>query len=360
MTLGKDYYEVLGVTKTASDDEIKKAYRKMALRFHPDKNQSPGAEDKFKEIGEAYDVLSDAGKRQTYDQYGEQGLKGDMGGQGHQGPGGSPKFRQGGNPDFSYTYHGDPNTTFSQFFGGSNPFASFFSGDGPGSKDGMGQEDMDVDMKDLLGGIGGGGNHTGFKFSPDMSGHKQKKRARDQDPTIEREVFVSLEEVARGCEKKMKISRRVIREDGTQTVEDKVLKIPVKAGWKSGTKITFPKEGDKVPGKIPADIAFIIRDKPHPMFTREGEDLHYTYKVALREALCGTLVEVPTLSGSKVGLDCRGEVLNPSSTRRLQGYGLPHPRNQTKKGDIIVKFEVIFPDSLTEDSKKLVYNSLSY
>merc|ERR1711962_1341879 len=132
--MGKDYYSILGVTKGASDDEIKKAYRKLALKYHPDKNQSPGAEERFKEIGEAYDVLSDSRKKQIYDQYGEEGLKGSMGGGPgqQQGPQGMPNFGDGG---FSYSYHGDPNATFRQFFGNSNPFESFFNG-GAGSNAG--------------------------------------------------------------------------------------------------------------------------------------------------------------------------------------------------------------------------------
>merc|ERR1712180_85564 len=110
ITMGKDYYSILGVAKGASDDEIKKAYRKLALKYHPDKNQSPGAEERFKEIGEAYDVLSDSRKKQIYDQYGEEGLKGSMGGGPGQpqGPQGMPNFGDGG---FSYSYHGDPNAT---------------------------------------------------------------------------------------------------------------------------------------------------------------------------------------------------------------------------------------------------------
>merc|ERR1711936_252722 len=128
--MGKDYYTILGVARGASDDEIKKAYRKLALKYHPDKNQSPGAEERFKEIGEAYDVLSDSRKKQIYDQCGEEGLKGSMGGGPgqQQGPQGMPNFGDG---NFSYTYHGDPNATFRQFFGNSNPFESFFNGGGP-------------------------------------------------------------------------------------------------------------------------------------------------------------------------------------------------------------------------------------
>merc|ERR1712112_619078 len=133
-----------------------------------------------------------------------------------------------------------------------------------------------------------------------------RKQARVQDPTIEKEVFVSLEEIATGCEKKMKISRKIYKDDGSMNHEDKVLKINIKAGWKSGTKVTFSQEGDKIPGKIPADIAFIIRDKPHPIFSRDGTNINYTYKIPLREALCGSVIQVPTLEGKKIGINCSG------------------------------------------------------
>merc|ERR1712168_862015 len=157
----------------------------------------------------------------------------------------------------------------------------------------------------------------------------------------------------------MKISRSVYREDGARVNEDKVLKVVVKPGWKAGTKVTFAKEGDQSPGKIPADIAFIIRDKPHPIFTREGSDIKSIYKIPLREALCGTVVQVPTLEGKKVGINCTGEVIKPTTTKRLQGFGLPYPKDPTKKGDIIVGFDVLFPDAISQSSKDVLYDVLS-
>eukprot|EP00092_Neocalanus_flemingeri_P004200 GFUD01004518.1.p1 GENE.GFUD01004518.1~~GFUD01004518.1.p1 ORF type:complete len:368 (+),score=101.66 GFUD01004518.1:314-1417(+) len=367
--MGKDYYRVLGVAKGASDEEIKKSYRKLALKYHPDKNRAPGAEEKFKEIGEAYDVLSDPKKKRIYDQYGEDGLKGGMGGMGgtggmggmgagapHGHTGGMPNFGDGQN--FSYSYHGDPRATFSQFFGNSNPFESFFTGSPGGMGGNMGgHEDMDIDLDEILGGFGGG-NMRG-QFRPHGSGQKPRKQAKIQDTTIEKEVFVNIEEIATGCEKKMKISRKIYKEDGTLAKEDKVLKINIKPGWKSGTKVTFSREGDQISGKIPADISFIIRDKPHPIFTRDGANIKYTYKVPLREALCGTIVQVPTLDGKKVGIDCSGEVIKPVTTKRLQGFGLPFPKDPTKKGDLIVGFDVIFPDPITQSSKDIIYDVLS-
>ena len=367
--MGKDYYKVLGVARGASDDDLKKAYRKLALKYHPDKNKAPGAEEKFKEIGEAYDVLSDPKKRQIYDQLGEEGLKGGGGmppgggsGPASGGFGGMPPG--GGMPGgYTYSYHGDPRATFAQFFGTADPFESFFGGGGGGMPGGGfgggpgggvrgfggpgmgGGEPMDIG--DILGGLGGGGQGGG-----------RRKQPRAQDPTIEKEVFVTLEEVSTGVEKKMKISRKVYSEDGSVRNEEKVLKIQVKPGWKSGTKITFAKEGDQVPGKIAADIAFIIRDKPHKLFTRDGANLKYTYKIPLREALCGSVLHIPTLDNRKIGLDCTGDIIKPNTVKRLQGYGLPLSKEPSKRGDIVVNFEILFPDSLTKSSKDILFDVL--
>jgi len=362
--MGKDYYQVLGVARGASEEEIKKAYRKLALKYHPDKNQAAGAEEKFKEIGEAYDVLSDSKKKKIYDQCGEEGLKGGMGG--NAGSGGMPNFDFGNGQGYSYSYHGDPRATFSQFFGGSNPFASFFSASpgGMGGPNGFGgvhaSEGMDIDIEELIGGLGNKnmGGQFGRPSNLGSYGGVPSKQAKVQDATIEKEIPVSLEDIAKGAEKRMKISRKVHHDDGRLTNEDKVLKINVKPGWKSGTKVTFSQEGDKVPGKIPADIAFIIRDKPHPVFSRDGTNLKYTYKIPLREALCGSVVQVPTLDGKKVGLNCP-EVIKPTTTKRLQGYGLPFPKEPSRRGDLVVSFEVLFPDNVSTSSKRTIYEALS-
>jgi len=369
--MGKDYYKILGVAKGAKDDELKKAYRKLALKYHPDKNKAPEAEEKFKAIGEAYDILSDPKKREIYDQYGEEGLKagqgsGPPGGSGFSSAGGMPGG-VGGMPPGGFSYHGDPKATFAQFFGTSDPFSNMFGGPGGmgggmgGGRGGFGEvhggEPMDIG--DILGGMGGGGG-MGYGGPSAGRGMRQKQQ-RTKDPTIEKEVGVTLEELMTGVDKKMKISRKIYSEDGPVRTEDKVLKVQVKPGWKSGTKITFAKEGDQVPGKIPADIAFIIRDKPHSIFTRDnGHNLKYTYKIPLRDALCGTILHIPTLEagGRKIGLDCTGEVIKPNTVKRLQGYGLPITKEPGKRGDIIVNFEILFPEKITKTSKDILYDVL--
>uniref|UniRef100_A0A1I7T236 DnaJ homolog subfamily B member 13 n=1 Tax=Caenorhabditis tropicalis TaxID=1561998 RepID=A0A1I7T236_9PELO len=327
--MGKDYYKVLGIAKSATDDEIKKAYRKMALKYHPDKNKEPGAENKFKEIAEAYDVLSDDKKKKIYDQYGEEGLKD-----------GAPGAGGGAGGGMHYEFRGDPMNIFSSFFGGSDPF-------GPGG----------AGMFDLGGGAGGPGmffmNQGGGGMDDGMFGmHGGGRRATRQDPAVMHDLAVSLEDVLKGTTKKMKITRKVMT-DNAQRLEDKVLTVTIKPGWKSGTKITFPKEGDQHPNRTPADIVFVIKDKPHPKFKREGSDIKRVEKISLKTALTGGEIMVPTLDGADYRLQLN-EIIKPGTTRRLTGRGLPNPKSPSHRGDLIVEFDVEFPTHLTPNQKDAI------
>ncbi|PVD28192.1 hypothetical protein C0Q70_10778 [Pomacea canaliculata] len=217
-----------------------------------DGNQA--AADKFLQVAEAYDVLSDPKKRAVYDQFGEEGLKNGV-------PHGC---MEAGAWTQGYTFHGDAEQVFRDFFGGDNPFQEFY-------------DRVDGDLSMGFGGLAGRG-------------------AKKQDTPIERDLFLSLEEVYHGCTKKMKISRRVMNEDGhTSSIRDKILTITVKKGWRPGTKITFPKEGDQGPNNIPADIVFIVKDKPHPRFRREGTNLIFMAHVPLGRALTQYTVDITTL-----------------------------------------------------------------
>ena len=296
--MGKDFYKVLGVSKGATDDELKKAYRKLALKYHPDKNKSAGAEAKFKEIAEAYEILHDPKKREIYDKYGEDGLKGGT----PFGPnGGSPGESMPGN--FSYSFHGDPFQTFKMFFGDEDPFANLFGGGMPGMGPMGGQHGPGGTTFSFVGGepmqtggCGGGnpfGNMAGFGGPPGFDGGCCGGRMpREKDPPVTYDLQVSLEDIYSGTTKKMKITRNIISPDGRVTKEDKMLTISVKPGWKEGTKVTFAEEGDRKPNSKPADIVFVIKDKPHPTFTRSGSDVKYKAKVGLREVI--THLRLPT------------------------------------------------------------------
>uniref|UniRef100_A0A7N6BQC5 J domain-containing protein n=1 Tax=Anabas testudineus TaxID=64144 RepID=A0A7N6BQC5_ANATE len=288
-TMGKDYYKTLGIPKGSNEEEIKKAYRRMALRFHPDKNKDANAEEKFKEIAEAYEVLSDPKKRAVYDQLGEEGLK----------TGGSSSSGAPGSSTYHYTFHGDPHATFASFFGGSNPFDMFF---------------------------GEGRRRRGAPSERLGAGRKQ------QDPPVVHELKVSLEEIFHGCTKRMKITRRRLNPDGrSMRTEDKILNI----------------EGDETPENIPADIAFVLKDKGHTHFKRDGSNIIYNCKISLKEALCGCTVSIPTLENRIISLPCH-DIIKPGTVKRLRGEGLPFPKNPSQRGDLIVEFSVLRTPVSTE------------
>eukprot|EP00117_Sycon_ciliatum_P038640 scpid11130/ scgid0859/ DnaJ homolog subfamily B member 4; Heat shock 40 kDa protein 1 homolog; Human liver DnaJ-like protein len=352
--MGKDYYKILGVSRDASESDIKKAYRKMALKFHPDKNKDPGAEDKFKEISEAYEVLSDSDKRAVYDKYGEEGLKAGGGGGGSpSGPGADfgSAFGNGGRTSFGGD---DARATFSRVFGTDNPFASLF-GDG---------FDMDTSGSPPRGSMNGGasqfqsfgmGPGLGGAFHPaasGMPGYGQRQRQGSppaQDSTVTRNLPLTLEELATGCTKKMKISKTITNESGQERVEDKILTVDVKPGWKAGTKITFPKEGNQRPGVVPADVVFVVQERSHTSFKREGNDIHYTTKLMLKEALLGCTVNVPTLEGRSLRMTLENPV-SPSYVHRVPNRGMPNSKTGGR-GDLVVNFDVQFPNHLQAEQK---------
>ncbi|XP_069570745.1 dnaJ homolog subfamily B member 1b [Brachyistius frenatus] len=372
--MGKDYYDILGIKKGASEDDIKKAYRKQALRYHPDKNKSPGSEEKFKEIAEAYDVLSDPKKKDIYDRFGEEGLKGG----GPMGSGGGGGGSGGVGPGtFSYTFQGDPHAIFSEFFGGRNPFEQFFGGHNGGMNEHMNTDDSFTRFGMGPGGMGpsgmgpggmgpggmggggmGGGGMGGFprSFSSGMGGmggHRSVVK-KPQDPPVIHDLRVTLEEVLSGCTKKMKISRKRLNPD-RQTIrtEDKILEVQIKKGWKEGTKITFPKEGDETPMNIPADVVFVLKDKPHPVFKRNGSDIVYTAKISLRDALCGCTVNAATLDGRTLTVS-ETDIVQPGMKRRVSGEGLPYPKRPDRRGDLIVEYEVKFPERLSQSARDTI------
>ncbi|EDW75299.1 uncharacterized protein Dwil_GK19767 [Drosophila willistoni] len=319
--MGKDFYKVLGISRNAKEDEIKKAYRKLALKYHPDKNKCVQAEEQFKEVAEAYEVLSDRKKREVYDNFGEDGLKEGIPGQQ------SDHSSRNGNSN-TYQFHGDPRATFAQFFGFADPFTMLFNDN---------IEDIFMPENEFIPGRG-----------PGASFRRTGSRRIIQDSPIEHELFVSLEDIDSGCTKRMKISR-ISMASGVPRKEEKVLNIVIKPGWKSGTKITFQREGDQMPNRIPADIVFIIRDKPHPIFRRDGSDLQYTAHISLKQALCGASFQVTTLRGEKLTCSTLGEVIQPDTLKSFPGRGLPHSKDNSRRGALVLNFVIKFPKSLPKE-----------
>lgn len=203
----------------------------------------------------------------------------------------------------------------------------------------------------------GGFNTGGQRFTTSKPNPNKSSKNLRQDPPVERQLEVSLEDLLKGCTKKMKISRNV-HDPSTGQVrrEEKIMQINIKPGWKSGTKIRFEKEGDRKPNSIPADVIFIIKDKPHPLFKRDGQDIVYTAKVSLKDALCGCSVIVKNLEGKPYDVKCNQ--ITPTTVKRIPNQGLPYPKDQSKRGDLLIKFDIRFPENLSESVKQTLRNCL--
>jgi molecular chaperone DnaJ len=343
MSTKRDYYEILGVSKTATPEEIKKAYRKTAIQFHPDKN--PGnkeAEDKFKEAAEAYEILSDTDKRTRYDRFGHAGANGGGGGYG------------GG-------HNMNMEDIFSQFgdiFGGGSPFDSFFGG-------------------------GGGGG-----------GRRQRKGS-----NLRIKLKLTLEEIAAGVEKKIKVNRLVRAEgvtfktcttcngtgqikkvvntmlgqmvsattcstcDGSGQILDKrpagvdnsglvskeeILSVKIPAGVGEGMQLAMSGKGNEAPGGVAGDLLILIEEQEDKQLKRDGNNLIYELYITVVDAALGTSVEVPSVGGKvKIKIEPgtqSGKIL------RLRGKGLKDV-NGYETGDQLIYVNVWIPKKLTADEK---------
>jgi curved DNA-binding protein len=298
--MARDYYEVLGVSRTASADEIKRAYRKLARDHHPDRN--PGdkqAEARFKEIQEAYDVLNDPKKKSQYDQFGFAGPQ--------QGPGGAGGFHWGG----------------AGFPGGGFPGGGFPGG---GGFSGGAQIDPET-LEELLGGLGGGFSDV-FRRSTSSQRGAKGRRPPPAPEAVEHEVTVDFLTAALGG----KISLQV---------DDRQIDLKIPAGMEEGKVMRLRGQG---PGG--ADIHLKIHIEPHPYFRREGKDISVEVPLSLPEAVLGTKVEVPTLDGTKLAVKIPPGA--SSGTRlRLRGKGI-------SGGDQFIEIKVTVPAPKDEKSRDLI------
>lgn len=297
----KDFYSILGVSRASSAEEIKKAYRKLAMQFHPDKN--PGdkkAEEKFKEISEAYDVLSDPKKRDMYDQFGHAGSQGFSGGSGP--------------------------------FGGAGGFGGFSGG---GASQGDPFQDI---FGDVFGDIFGAGRGPG--------GSARSRRS-SKGADLRYTLNISFEDSALGCEKVISF----MRQRGSKE-ESAKLSVNVPAGVREGQRLKLAGEGDSsTAGSQAGDLYVIINIQEHPIFKRSENDVTLDLPVVYTDAILGTNIEVPTLTGKAM-------IRIPPGTHsgqifRLKGKGFPK-LGGFGSGDMLVRILVDTPHNLSSRQKELV------
>lgn len=333
-------YDLLGISPSAAEPEIKKGYKKAALKYHPDK--PTGDEEKFKEISEAYDILSSEEKREIYDTYGLDAARGNApagggpnpfagGAGGAGGPGGFHFSSSGGGHPFSSN---DAFNIFEQFssnggFGGDDPFSHMFGGMGGG---GMGGGSP-------FGGMGGG-----------SSGFSQRRGPPRAEPTVVTlNLKLTLEELFTGATKKMKLSRK----GPTGIKEDKILEINVRPGWKAGTKITFAGEGDYQSDGQRQTIQFVIEEKAHPVFKRDGNDLKCALPLSFKESLLGFDKEVQTIDGRRISIS-KSQPVQPNQTLSYPGLGMPLSKSPSQRGNLEISFKVDYPLTLSPTQKAAI------
>merc|ERR1711976_376949 len=326
--MGKDYYQILGVGKDASEDEVKRQYRKQALKYHPDKNPNnrEEAEKKFKLVTEAYEVLSDPQKRKIYDQYGEEGLQGGIP------EGGMPGGGMGGGGSgvkFTRFTSGDPFEIFKNMFGSSSPF--------------------DTD--------GGFVRFSSFDDSPFSSPSNSPfgtPRRGDKPPPVECKYYCTLEDIFTGTKKKLNVDR--VLPGGKK--DKKQFEFEVLPGWKRGTKVTYNDDGGCIQGypeTSMADLVFVLNEKPHPKFQRDSNDLKTKHKIGLTDALVGTTITVKGIDGKEIPVEVP-PCLQPGKRLRVKDEGMPIRKQQkvVGRGDLYIEFELKFPTSLTPKEIELL------
>ncbi len=354
----RDYYEILGLTKDASADDIKKAYRKLAMKYHPDKNKDKPkeAEEKFKELSEAYEVLADQEKRTRYDQYGHAGVE--------------STFRQGGFDWSDFTHFEDISDIFGGFSGfgfGGSIFDQFFGGrhkSGPQEGHSL-RYDIEISLEEAAKGIekelkiphsvqcttcsGQGAKSEDIKVCPTCKGAGQVQRGQKRGNTS----FVSISH----CPTCRGAGRQIVNPCTTcggagRTKTTSKIQVSVPKGAEEGMRLRIRGAGEaSTNGGPPGDLYIVVHIAPHEVFDRDGRNLYIEVPVSFGEATLGAEVEVPTLEGTAL-------VKIPPGTQtgtvfRLKGKGMPDLRGYGD-GDEFVAVQLVTPTKLTSEQKKLM------
>jgi molecular chaperone DnaJ len=337
----RDYYEVLGVAKDARPEDVKKAFRKLAMQYHPDRNHGDEeAAEKFKEASEAYEVLIDVEKRSIYDRHGHAGLNGMGGGQ-----------------------HVDLSDLFGDILG------SFFGGGGGRRHQGGPQPGqtiqavLDIDLREAATGVKRTVTVQREDHCETCKGTGARpgtqptacRRCGGQGVVIERQMFMQVQTACRACGGRGMINpdpcgtcRGVGRVAGRKTVE-----VNIRPGTDTGDKYPVRGEGDAgEPGAPRGDLVFVVRVREHRFFQRDGSNLICQWPITFSQAALGGPLEVTTLTGEKVRHELpRG--IQTHEVLRLTGHGMPSRQNPNRRGDLLIQVVVDTPQHLTPEHEKL-------
>ncbi|GAC1481983.1 MAG: molecular chaperone DnaJ [Candidatus Dormibacteria bacterium] len=342
MAIKRDYYEVLGVGRTASPEELKKAYRKLALQYHPDRNpDDPQAEARFKEINEAYEVLSDQAKRQRYDTFG------------HAASSGQPGFDFGG-----AGFGGNVNDIFDMFFGAAGQRGR------TGPRRGADLRlDLRIDFEDAVFGVereltipraeacttcAGSGAEAGTSAQTCSQCHGSGQVRRASQSIFGQIVNVTA---CPRCNGEGRVIEKPCRKcAGTGHLPgEKKIQVKIPAGVDSGSQIRLSGEGELGPRNgEPGDLYIVIQVKSHSVLRRNGTDIVYELPLSVAQAALGDTIEIPTVDGPETLVIPPGTQYG--KTFRVHGRGVPHLRSG-RRGDQIIFVRVVIPTNLTEDQK---------
>jgi DnaJ family protein A protein 2 len=351
------FYTILGVEKTASEEEIKRSYKKLAIRYHPDKNPDDreAAEKKFKELAAAYEVLSNPQKREIYDKYGEEGLK----------------------EGFGDT---DPSSIFEQLFPGFFPGGGRRRDHGPRRGEDL-VHTLPVTLEQLYNGKTSKlkvdkhvlcstceGRGTNKKDEPPIKckachGQGVRMVIRQLGPGM----ITQSQTVCNECEGQGEVIKKENRCKtckGAKVVEEsKVLEVVIEKGMKNGQKISFHGEGDQQPGVLPGDIIIVLQERRDPTckFTRQGDDLIYEQKLTLVEGLTGFKFPITHMDGRILVVSSNpNQVVKPGDLHIIGDEGMPIHKRPFDKGRLIIKYDVIFPnpEELNKDKVNLLKKAL--